>query len=107
MKTILKKDINYYSESLDLLKLMTNDFSFEDLKNRLKEKDITIEVTNSAKDVMVREGYDPVYGARPLKRYIGNTLETIIAKKLIAGDVYNGCTIVIDGKDENIEVLVK
>ena len=71
------------------------------------EKDITIEVTNSAKDVMVREGYDPVYGARLLKRYIGNTLETIIAKKLIAGDVYNGCTIVIDGKDENIEVLVK
>ncbi|EQG75341.1 C-terminal, D2-small domain, of ClpB family protein [Clostridioides difficile DA00165] len=54
---------------------------------------------------MVREGYDPVYGARPLKRYIG--IETIIAKKLIAGDVYNGCTIVIDGKDENIEVLVK
>ena len=36
LKTILKKDINYYSESLDLLKLMTNDFSFEDLKNRLK-----------------------------------------------------------------------
>ncbi|MBZ1058017.1 AAA family ATPase [Clostridioides difficile] len=83
------------------------DIFMKDLKNRLKEKDITIEVTNSAKDVMVREGYDPVYGARPLKRYIGNTLETIIAKKLIAGDVYNGCTIVIDGKDENIEVLVK
>ncbi len=83
------------------------DIFMKDLKNRLKEKDITIEVTNSAKDVMVREGYDPVYGARPLKRYIGNTLETVIAKKLIAGDVYNGCTIVIDGKDENIEVLVK
>lgn len=83
------------------------DIFMKDLKNRLKEKDITIEVTDSAKDVMVREGYDPVYGARPLKRYIGNTLETVIAKKLIAGDVYNGCTIVIDGKDENIEVLVK
>lgn len=83
------------------------DIFMTDLKNRLKEKDITIEVTNSAKDVMVREGYDPVYGARPLKRYIGNTLETVIAKKLIVGEVYNGCTIVIDGKDENIEVLVK
>lgn len=83
------------------------DIFMKDLKNRLKEKDITIEVTDSAKDVMVREGYDPVYGARPLKRYIGNTLETVIAKKLIAGDVYNGCTIIIDGKDENIEVLVK
>lgn len=83
------------------------DIFMKDLKNRLKEKDITIEVTDSAKEVMVREGYDPVYGARPLKRYIGNTLETVIAKKLIAGDVYNGCTIIIDGKDENIEVLVK
>ncbi|KPI49968.1 ATP-dependent chaperone ClpB [Clostridioides difficile] len=83
------------------------DIFMTDLKNRLKEKDITIEVTDSAKDVMVREGYDPVYGARPLKRYIGNTLETVIAKKLIAGEVYDGCTIVIDGKDENIEVLVK
>ncbi|MGO0882382.1 ATP-dependent chaperone ClpB [Clostridioides difficile] len=83
------------------------DIFMEDLKNRLKEKDISIEVTDSAKDVMVREGYDPVYGARPLKRYIGNTLETIIARKLIAGDIYNGCTIIIDGKDENIEVLVK
>ncbi|MCC0638677.1 MULTISPECIES: ATP-dependent chaperone ClpB [unclassified Clostridioides] len=83
------------------------DIFMEDLKNRLKEKDISIEVTDSAKDVMVREGYDPVYGARPLKRYIGNTLETIIARKLIAGEIYNGCTIVIDGQDENIEVLVK
>ncbi|MFL8712099.1 ATP-dependent chaperone ClpB [Clostridioides sp. GD02377] len=83
------------------------DIFMTDLKNRLKEKDITIEVTDLAKDVMVREGYDPVYGARPLKRYIGNTLETVIAKKLIAGEVYDGCTIVIDGKDENIEVLVK
>ncbi|MCC0665698.1 ATP-dependent chaperone ClpB [Clostridioides sp. ZZV15-6597] len=83
------------------------DIFMEDLKNRLKEKDISIEVTDSAKDVMVREGYDPVYGARPLKRYIGNTLETIIARKLIAGDIYTGCTIVIDGKNENIEVLVK
>ncbi|MCC0650326.1 ATP-dependent chaperone ClpB [Clostridioides sp. ZZV15-6598] len=83
------------------------DIFMEDLKNRLKEKDISIEVTDSAKDVMVREGYDPVYGARPLKRYIGNTLETIIARKLIAGDIYNGCTIIIDGQDENIEVLVK
>jgi len=53
------------------------------------------------------EGYDPVYGARPLKRYISNTLETIIAKKIIAGDIYSGCTVVIDGDNENINVSVK
>lgn len=79
----------------------------KDLKNRLKEKDIIIEVINLVKDVMVREGYDFVYGVRFFKRYIGNILEIIIVKKFIVGDVYNGCIIVIDGKDENIEVLVK
>ena len=56
---------------------------------------------------MVKEGYDPVYGARPLKRYIGNTLETMIARRLIAGEIYNGCTIVVDGEDDNISIKVK
>ena len=77
------------------------------LRNRLKEKNIGIEVTNEAKDIMAKEGYDPVYGARPLKRYISNTLETIIAKKMIAGEIYSGCNIVIDGCDDNINVKVK
>ena len=56
---------------------------------------------------MVKEGYDPVYGARPLKRYIGNTLETIIARKLIAGQIKNGDTIVVDGDGDNIDIVVK
>ena len=83
------------------------DIFIKSLANRLKEKDIDIEITDSAKEIMVREGYDPVYGARPLKRYIGNTLETMIARKLIAGDIYNGCTIVVDGEDDNISIKVK
>ena len=70
------------------------------LRKRLKDKNISIEVTDHAKDIMAKEGYDPVYGARPLKRYISNTLETIIAKKMIAGEIYSGCNIVIDGKDD-------
>ncbi len=77
------------------------------LRNRLKEKDISIEVSENAKDLLVKEGYDPVYGARPLKRYISNTLETIIAKKMIAGDIYSGCNVVIDAYDENINVSVR
>ena len=77
------------------------------LGKRLKEKSIDIEVTNAAKDIMAKEGYDPVYGARPLKRYISNTLETIIAKKMIAGEIYSGCDIVIDGSDDTINVRVK
>lgn len=83
------------------------DIFIKSLANRLKEKDIDIEITDSAKEIMVREGYDPVYGARPLKRYIGNTLETMIARKLIAGDVYSGCTIIVDGEDDNISIKVK
>lgn len=83
------------------------DIFMNSLRKRLKEKNISIEVTESAKEVMANEGYDPVYGARPLKRYISNTLETIIAKKMIAGDVYSGCTVIIDGKDDKIDVTVK
>ena len=83
------------------------DIFIKSLANRLKEKDIDIEITDSAKEIMVREGYDPVYGARPLKRYIGNTLETMIARKLIAGDIYSGCTIIVDGEDDNISIKVK
>ena len=83
------------------------DIFIKSLANRLKEKDIDIEITDSAKEIMVKEGYDPIYGARPLKRYIGNTLETMIARRLIAGEIYNGCTIVVDGEDDNISIKVK
>ena len=83
------------------------DIFMGDLKRRLHEKNISIEVTDTAKDVMAKEGYDPVYGARPLKRYIGNTLETMIARMIIAGTIYNGCTIVVDGKEDNIDIKVK
>ena len=83
------------------------DIFMKSLKNRLHDKDIKVGVTDSAKDIMVKEGYDPIYGARPLKRYISNVLETMIAKKLIAGDIYNGCTIIVDEENDNIKISVK
>ena len=83
------------------------DIFIESLANRLRDKDIKIEITDKAKEIIVREGYDPVYGARPLKRYIGNTLETMIARRMIAGEIYNGCTIVVNGEDDNITIEVK
>ena len=83
------------------------DIFMNSLRKRLKEREIKIEVTDSAKEIMAKEGYDPIYGARPLKRYISNTLETIIAKKMIAGEISTGSTVVVDGKDDNIEVLTK
>ena len=83
------------------------DIFIKALASRLKDKDINIEITDAAKNIMVKEGYDPIYGARPLKRYIGNTLETMIARKMIAGEIYNGCTVVVDGKNDNITIKVK
>ncbi|MBR9649258.1 ATP-dependent chaperone ClpB [Clostridium tyrobutyricum] len=80
------------------------DIFLQDIKNRLKEKNISIEITHAAKQVMAKEGYDPVYGARPLKRYIENTLETSIARKIIKGDIHEGSNIEVDFKDGTFEI---
>ncbi|WPC42276.1 ATP-dependent chaperone ClpB [Clostridium sp. JS66] len=76
----------------------------EDIRKRLKEKNISLKITEAAKRLMAEEGYDPVYGARPLKRYIENVLETSIAKKIIKGDVYEGCTVGVDVRNDEIIV---
>lgn len=78
------------------------DIFIDHVRRRLYDKNIGLEITDLAKAILATEGYDPVYGARPLKRYIGNVLETMIAKKIIAGEVYDGCNILVDGKDEQI-----
>lgn len=78
------------------------DIFVNEVRRRLSEKNIGLEITDEAKEILATEGYDPVYGARPLKRYIGNVLETMIAKKIIAGEVYNGCNILVDGKEGQI-----
>lgn len=83
------------------------DIFMQGLRNRLADREIKIELTDGAKEVMINEGYDPVYGARPLKRYISGTLETMLAKKLISGEIYNGSTVVIDGAGDNINITVK
>lgn len=83
------------------------DIFMEEIKERLKEKNISIEITKEAKELMAREGYDPVYGARPLKRYISKTLETSIAKMIIKGEVYDGSTVVISSLDEKLNIHVK
>jgi ATP-dependent Clp protease ATP-binding subunit ClpB len=53
---------------------------------------------------MAKEGYDPVYGARPLKRYIENTLETSIARKIIKGEIHEGSNVEVDFKDGTFEI---
>ncbi|CEP96027.1 ATP-dependent chaperone ClpB [Paraclostridium sordellii] len=83
------------------------DIFLDDLRRRLSDRQMTLSITEDAKDILIKEGYDPIYGARPLKRYIGNVLETKIAKMVIAGQIYNGCHIVIDGSDDNIDIKVE
>lgn len=80
------------------------DIFLEDIRKRLKEKNITLKVTENAKELMALEGYDPVYGARPLKRYIEGSLETTIAKKIIRGEISDGSTIGVDAKNDEIIV---
>ena len=72
------------------------------LRQRLEEKRISLYVTADAKEFVAREGYDPVYGARPLRRFIQRVIETAIAKSLIAGEFGEGDEIVVDYDGEGI-----
>ncbi len=66
------------------------------LKNRLKDKQLSLRLTDAAFDRLMEMGYDPVYGARPMKRVLQSRVETLVARKLVAGDILPGQTIVID-----------
>ncbi|MFX0548151.1 ATP-dependent chaperone ClpB [Hathewaya histolytica] len=80
------------------------DIFLEDTKNRLREKSIELKITEKAKSVIAREAYDPIYGARPLKRYIENNIETVLAREIIKGEIYEGSTAIIDVKNDEIIV---
>ena len=72
------------------------DLMLNSLRNRLKSKQLDLEVTDAAKTYIADNGYDPVYGARPLKRFIQSSLETMIAKKIIADDIAPYTTLTVD-----------
>ncbi len=89
-------DIVYYKsltkqEISSIVDLMLNN-----LRQRLEEKQLHLAVTDAAKDFIVDNGYDPIYGARPLKRYIQANVETMIAKEIIAGSHRSGDTLTVD-----------
>lgn len=83
------------------------DIFVEEIKERLKEKNIQLEICKEAKQLMAEQGYDPVYGARPLKRYIAKALETGIAKLIIKGEVYDGSLIKILRDNNQLKLEVK
>lgn len=74
------------------------------LEERLRERQITLRLTEDALDFLADIGYDPVYGARPLKRTIQRELETKIAKRILSGDILDGDAILIDVKDERLSI---
>jgi ATP-dependent Clp protease ATP-binding subunit ClpB len=78
-----------------------------DLNRRLVDKEIKVCLTESAKDYIVEHGYDPIYGARPLKRYLQKYVETLSAKLILADKVAAGDTISIDVTDGTLTASVK
>ena len=78
-----------------------------EMEDRLKEDNIHIELTDSAKNYLVDNGYDVTYGARPLKRLLSRTVETNLAKVLINNEVKFGMTLVIDYKNDDFDITIK
>jgi len=76
----------------------------EQLKSRLKEQRITLEISDKALHFIARSGYDPVYGARPLKRFLQRELETRVARAIIGGTVLEGGTLTVDLQDGKLVV---
>ena len=79
------------------------DLIIEDLNRRLADRNLSIKLSEEAEDLIVEQSYDPVYGARPLKRYIQKTVETLAAKLILKGDIGEGDTIQITVKDGQLE----
>jgi ATP-dependent Clp protease ATP-binding subunit ClpB len=74
------------------------------LRERLADRSITIDVTDEAKHFLASQGYDPVYGARPLKRYLQRALETQLGRKLIAGDIQDGSCVLVSLHDGQLQI---
>ena len=78
------------------------DLILADINRRLRERDITIELTEAAKSFVTENGYEPMYGARPLKRYVQKHVETLAAKVILGGDISQGDIIIIDCADNKL-----
>ena len=83
------------------------DLLIADLAERLKDKQLKLEITPLAKDLIIENGYDPVYGARPLKRYLQSKIETMIARTMLENDLQAGNTIEIGAKNGDFTVKIK
>jgi len=80
------------------------DLMVADLNRRLADKQLTMELTPAAKEQVIEAAYDPIYGARPLRRYLQHTVETLISRKIIADQVEMGAHITVDVRDGQLIV---
>ena len=83
------------------------DILMEGLKKRLADKTLRLEVTDAAKSLIIERGFDPIYGARPLKRYLQSAAETLIAKEILRGDLAAGSTLVLDAENGELSCRKK
>ena len=83
------------------------DILMEGLKKRLADKTLKLEVTDAAKSLIIERGFDPIYGARPLKRYLQSHAETLIARTILSGDLHAGDTLVVDADNGALVCRVK
>ena len=81
------------------------DIMFEGLRARLADKSLKLDITDAAKALIIERGYDPLYGARPLRRYLQSSVETLIARRILSGDIAAGATLTIDV--ENGELICR
>lgn len=80
------------------------ELQFNELRRRLAERQITVELTDQARELIAQQGFDPVYGARPLRRYISHEVETLVGRALIRGDVEDGSAIRVDAQNGELVV---
>lgn len=92
-KPLMKDEI---TKILDLL--------IQDLNKRLEDKNVGIELTKDAKDYLIDNGYDEVYGARPLKRFVQKKLETLIARKLLTDEIKPNTVVKVECRDNELVI---
>ena len=83
------------------------DLQIKDLNKRLAEQQLNCKVTDAAKTFIIDAAYDPLYGARPLRRYVQHSVETLIAKKILVGDILPGSTMIVDAVNDELTVNVE
>ena len=93
-KPLMKDEI---SKILELL--------IKDIERRLEDKNIKLDVSNDAKQYLISNGYDEVYGARPLKRFVQKKLETLIAKKILTGEIVSNSIVKIGCNADKLTIM--